>query len=127
MGDEQQAFDDRLEALACQLAAAFDIATVLAIRAEVMAIAATLAARVYRAQRAVRRRARLVRRARDLRRQAELIAGELLLSMHDRGLRKEAGFQIGAGTNRPSLADLGFRYWATAERWQARARARRRA
>ena len=44
-----QSFEERLDNLACQLAVADDIAAVLAIRAEVMAIKATLAARVLRA------------------------------------------------------------------------------
>jgi hypothetical protein len=88
-----------------------------------MAIKATLAARVLRAQRAMRRRARLIRRAREIRTQAELIAGEMLLSMQERGHRKAMGFQPRAGANnRQSLAALGFKYWATAARWEARAR-----
>jgi hypothetical protein len=116
-----QSFEKRLDKLACQLTVADDVVTVLAIRAEVLAIKATLAAQVLRAQRAMRRRARLIRGARLIRRRAELIAGELLLVMRDSGHLKKAGFQTGAGANQKSLADLGL-WWATAARWEARAR-----
>ena len=54
MSDGEPSFGKRLEQLACELAAAGDIAEVLAIRAEVMAIMATLRAQVLRGQGAVR-------------------------------------------------------------------------
>jgi hypothetical protein len=123
--------EHKLEELERQLSTAVDMATVLAIRSEALGvIAATRAASArvpVRAQREMRRRARLIGRARDLRRRAELIAGEILMLENDRGLRKEAGFQTRAGTNRKSLSDLGFKSWATAYRWQERARVARRA
>jgi hypothetical protein len=52
--------------------------------------------------------------------EAKVIAGALLISMQDRAFSgaKAAIRLTGKG---PSLANLGF-CWATAERWQARAR-----
>jgi hypothetical protein len=108
---------NQLNELARTLAMAADIASVLSIRREILAFLAELAADKPRAQRAQRARARTRRRARELRLRSELIAGEFLLSMRDRGLRQ---------TRRaPSLATLGLE-WATAMRWERRAREARR-
>jgi hypothetical protein len=56
------------------------------------------------------------------------VVGELLALMRDRGQRRgEGGDQTSRNRNRPpSLADLGL-CWPTAARWEAKARARRRA
>jgi hypothetical protein len=116
MSDGERTFDDRLEALAQSLAAASDIASVMAVRAEIMALMGAADDGPSR---------KLRSRARELRRHAELIVGEKLIEMRARGLRRtEGGDQ--KKDSRPSLADLGLRH-ARSERWQARARARRRA
>ena len=104
---------NRLNELARMLAKADDIASVLSVRREILAFLAELSADKRRAQRALRARARTRRRARELRRRSELIVGESLAAMRDRGLRQ---------TRRtPSLASLGLE-WATAMRWGRLAR-----
>jgi hypothetical protein len=59
-----------------------------------------------------------MRRARELRGRSELIIGEILASMRDRGLRQTRSRR----KNLPSLATLGLQFWATAMRWERRAR-----
>ena len=61
-----------------------------------------------------------MRRARKLRGQSELIIGEILASMRDRGLRQTRSRR----KNLPSLTTLGLQFWATAMRWERRARER---
>jgi hypothetical protein len=118
-------FEDRLAALAGRLVVAIDVSTVLTIRSEVMGIAAALAASKPRAQRAMRERARGLRQARELRGRCEVIAGELLISMGERGQRRARGGgdqKTLSGRSRVSLASLGLKSWATASRWMVRAR-----
>jgi hypothetical protein len=118
MSGDERTFDDRLEECAKSLAAARDIHGVLAIRAEIMALicADTVDDGPSR---------KLRSRVGKLRRHAELIIGEMLIEMRASGLRRtEGGNQ--KKDSRPTLADLGLRD-ARPERWQARARARRRA
>ena len=58
---------------------------------------------------------------RELRRSVEIVVGELLALMRDRGLRRGGGGDQ-ASENRsrpPSLADYGLG-WATAKRWETR-------
>jgi hypothetical protein len=123
MGNSEPSFQDRLETLARTLASTLDISTVLAVRGEAMGISAALAAsECPRAQRAMRARARALRQARELRLQAELTAGELLLSLRERGLRRGSGGKPPKDRSRPSLRDLGFGDWAMAHRREVRAR-----
>jgi len=89
---------------------------VMAVRAEIVALMGAAGDGPSR---------KLRSRARELRRHAELIVGAMLIEMRARGLRRtEGGDQ--KKDSRPTLADLGLRH-ASSERWQARARARRRA
>jgi hypothetical protein len=56
---------------------------------------------------------------------SELMAGELLLSFRERGLCRAHGGgdqKTPLGRSRASLATLGFKSWATANRWMIRAR-----
>jgi hypothetical protein len=82
----ERTIDERLEALASELAAASDITKILAMRDEIIDIMGRLKVTNLRAQRAMRARARAVRRARALRWQAEVIAGEILIAMKAGGL-----------------------------------------
>ena len=61
-----------------------------------------------------------MRRARELRGRSELIIGEILASMRDRGLRQTRSRR----KDLPSLTTLGLQFWATAMRWERRARER---
>jgi hypothetical protein len=126
-GEGGPSLDSRLDALARELAGAVDVITVLRVRDEVLKMVVDMrAAEKTRAQREVRRRARLRRRARALRLESELISGELLLSLKARGLLRTASGgdqKTEAGRSRMSRASVGFKSWATAQRWQARASA----
>jgi len=109
---------DRIAALASALGAATDIAAVLAVRSELLALGWEALALGYARGR------RDLREARMLRRQSELVAGQMLLSMRARGIRCEGGFRsrkTAEGRSRVSLDDLGL-CWATAARWERRAR-----
>ena len=116
MSDDERTLDDRVEECARSLALAIDIPAVMAIRAKMMALMGEVGddgpSRKLRS------------RARELRRHTELIVGEMLIEMRTRGLRRTEGGDH-SKDSRPTLAALGLRH-ARSERWQARARARRR-
>jgi hypothetical protein len=112
----------RLEALGCRLAAAFDINAVLAARRQIVELFGESLAISPRRR---RDHVELRHRMRALKRQAGIVAGELLLSLRARGLRRGGGGdqKTTAGRARPSLASLGFAQRTMPDRWQARARA----
>jgi hypothetical protein len=122
----KRTIDQRLDALAVELAAATDVAAVLALRTEIVETMRRLRLANRRGQRAMRRRLAAGRRARALRWQAEALAGALLLAMKARGvLRTSVGgnqkTEAGRARAGVTLRALGFRSWATAARWQRRA------
>jgi hypothetical protein len=120
---DREAFEVRLQALGLHLAAAFDLAAVMHIRADIVKLiddsAAPTAQYKYREERD-RGHIELRRRARELKRDAELFAGEQLLLMAKRGERQGCcGDMHHTGI---TLADLGFRHRTISSRWQRRAR-----
>ena len=113
-------FDERLEKLACALASVHDLAAVVSVHAEIIALIDDIL--IGPGPRS--NRVELGRRARELKRSAETVAGELLISMQVRGLRRGNGGdqRTAEGRSRVSIADLGFRWRTTTSRWQRRAR-----
>jgi hypothetical protein len=122
MSDRGPSYGDRLGALELRLAASLDVGSVLDVRRQIVAlIGESLRAGDDRD----RDHVELRRRARELRRQSEVVAGELLISMQTRGLRRSGGGdqRTGSQAATPKLADYGFRWRTQTSRWQARARA----
>ena len=102
-----------LDAIERKIAAAIDIGALIALRAEIdellIAMPATFKWRPLR------------KRAHALQWHAELIVGELLISMKARGERERGGGYF-RGRSKPTRKSLGLTR-GTAWRWQARARA----
>src|SRR5438105_2949753 len=103
--------DETLDDLARSLAAGSDIASIMAVRADIIALICD----------AVGDDPGLRRRARKLRRNAELVIGEMLIEMRALGLRRTEGGNH-RQDSRPTLSQLGLQH-ERSERWQARARA----
>jgi hypothetical protein len=109
---DRAALDVRLGALELRLAASFDLAAVLNIRKQIAALIGEQAGDVE-----------LRRRARELLREANLISGDLLISLAERGQRRRGGGDWrGSQAGIPRLRDFGFRWNTATSRWQTRAR-----
>jgi hypothetical protein len=106
-------YGDRLGALELRLAASFDIVSALDIRRQIVALIGEQAGDVE-----------LRRQARGLLRESNVVCGDLLISLAERGQRRRGGGDWrGSQAGVLKLADLGFRWHTQTSRWQARARA----